>query len=900
MSLQAGQRIGAYEVVSAIGAGGMGEVYRARDTKLHRDVALKILPEIFAFDADRLARFEREAQVLASLNHPNIAAIYGFEESDGVRALALELVEGPTLADRIAEGPIPVEEALQIARQIVEALEAAHEAGVVHRDLKPANIKLRPDGTVKVLDFGLAKLSQAGGSAVQTPGLTASPTITTPAVTGIGVILGTAAYMAPEQARGKVVDKRADIWAFGCVLYEMLTGGRTFDGDDVTVVTASIIKSDPNWTALPPETPPAVRTILRGCLQKEPRHRIRDIGDVRLALDGAFVVSDGGGKAAGVALPQSGFGRQALPWVAAVVAASAITGFATWAVSRNPSDAQPASATRFTIGLPEGEVLPTAAGTLVAISPDGRTLIYRSNQNGVFRLYRRAMDQLEATPIGDENAGEAPFFSPDGQWLAFSVGTTLKKVSILGGPSLTLATLPSPTIRGGAWGEDDTMILGGGAAGSGGLLRVRATGGTPEPLVMPDAARLLWYPQILPGGRAVLFTSSEARPDAGELQIVVLETGERRTLLAGSAGRVLPSGHLVFLRGGTLWAAAFNLETLAVAGNPMPLVEGIRVEPGGAVQFAVADAGTLAYLPGGTSASRRLFWIDRQGREAAIDAPPRRYYHPRLSPEGDRIALDVRDQEADVWVWQLTRNTLTRLTFDPAFDFTPTWTPDGKQVIFVSEREKTVAAAFRQAADGTGTTERLGTTDKRRLTGTVLSPDGTRLLLQAVSPDSGEDILVMSLNGDRRIEPLLSTRFTERNAELSPNNRWIAYQSNESGSYEIYVRPFPGVSDGRWQVSTDGGTRPAWNRNGRELLYVTLTGTLMSVPVETGNAFSSGSAARVVDLSAAAQDLGRFYDVSPDGRRFLIAREDAQPADAQIHIVRNWLEELRRLVPVRP
>jgi serine/threonine-protein kinase len=396
----------------------------------------------------------------------------------------------------------------------------------------------------------------------------------------------------------------------------------------------------------------------------------------------------------------------------------------------------------------------------------------------------------------------------------------------------------------------------------------------------------------------VLFTSTEPRPDAGELRILVLETGERRTLLAGSAGRVLPSGHLVFLRGGILWAAAFDLDRLTVTGNPVPVVEGVRVEPGGAVQFAIAEDGTLAYLPGGAAtASRRLFWVDRQGREEAIDAPPRRYLYPRLSPTGDRVALDVRDQEADVWIWHLTRRTLTRLTFDPAVDGAPTWTSDGKQVIFTSGREKGVAASFRQAADGTGTAERLGT-EATPTDSPVLSPDGERLVLRAVSPETGEDIVVMSLDGEGRIGPLLNTKYTERNAELSPNGRWIAYQSNESGTYEVYVRPFPSINDGRWQISTGGGTRPAWNRNGLELLYVTLNGTLMSVPVETGSTFSSGIASRLVDFSQTALDLGRFYDMSPDGKRFLIAKDDAQQGGAQILVILNWFEELKRLVRI--
>jgi eukaryotic-like serine/threonine-protein kinase len=808
-------------------------------------------------------------------------------------ALALEFVDGPTLADRIDQGRIPPDEALAISRQIIDALEAAHEAGVVHRDLKPANIKLRPDGAVKVLDFGLAKLTQPGNSGSFAPGVTASPTITTPAMTGIGVILGTAAYMAPEQARGKPVDKRADVWAFGCVLYEMLTGRRAFDGDDVTMVTANIVKSEPDWNALPAETPDAVRAVLRGCLQKDPRRRIRDIGDVRLAIEGAFYATDTQRHVTATATSSSRF-RRALPWVAGAVAGSVLTGAATWTALK-PAGATPTTARRFTVTLPQGHTLPPGTGTMVAISPDGQILIYRVLQrDGIFRLYRRDLNQFEATPIGEANAGAYVFFSPDSQWLAYAVATTLKKIRLSGGPPQTLCELPVTTPRSAAWGNDGTIIVG---ATTAGLLRVPAAGGTCESIAMPPPGRGFWYPQRLPGGQAILFTSSSQNPDAGDLEILRLDTGERRMLVPGVAGRYLPSGHLVFVRGGTLWAAGFDLENLSIVGTPVPAVEGIRVEGGGAVQFAVADDGSLVYVPGGTGAvARRLVWVDRNGTEEAIAAPPRSYTYPRISPDGTRVAVDINDQEDDIWTWDFARSTLTRLTFGAAGEQYPAWTRDGRRLIFSSAREKTLAP-FWQAADGTGVVERLASSPEP-LDQTSLSPDGKQMVLRALSPATRGDIVMVALEGERRVEPLIHTQFDERNPELSPDGRWLAYQSNESGQFEIYVRPFPRVDEGRWQVSTGGGAQPLWERSGRALYYIA-DGVMMRVPVEAGATFSYGNPVRTINVAEYLLDpVGRPYDISPDGRRFLMIRNDTMSGAATINVVLNWTEELKRLVRV--
>ena len=577
MPLNVGSRLGHYAVTALIGEGGMGQVYQATDTKLNRQVALKVLPDAFASDPDRLARFQREAQVLASLNHPNIAQIHGLEEADGVRALVLELVEGPTLADRIKQGPIPLDEALPIAKQIAEAVEAAHEAGVIHRDLKPANVKVKDDGTVKVLDFGLAKALQPDpeGDPSQSPTLTA-------AASRMGLIMGTAAYMSPEQARGQTVDQRADVWAFGAVLYEMVTGQRAFEGRDVSETLAGVIKSEPNWKRLPTDLPTTLDNLLRRCLEKEPRQRVQAIGDVRLAMEGAFETTVATTSESPDA-SQLQFCQRPIPSALAGLALLLIGGLAGWAFlgSGTPPSL---SAKRFTLTLPDSDRLP-GAGDMLALSPDGHTLIYRATRNGAVQLFRRPIDQFEATPIPGTEGGYAPFFSPDGQWVGFGVGSTLLKVALAGGPVQTLAALPS-RVSGADWGADDMIVFGLLAPGAP-LMQILAAGGELTPLFTPDDQRGAWYPRILPGADAVLFTLTDPAPDAGELHLLMLETGEHRTLVPNAAaGRVLDTGHLVFVRSGALWAVPFDRERLDIVGTPVPVVEGVRVSGGGMVQYA--------------------------------------------------------------------------------------------------------------------------------------------------------------------------------------------------------------------------------------------------------------------------------------------------------------------------
>ena len=673
MPLAVGSRLGHYDVTALIGEGGMGQVYQATDTKLNRQVALKILPEAFATDPDRLARFQREAQVLASLNHPNIAQIHGLEESDGTRALVLELVDGPTLADRIAQGPIPLDEALPIAKQIAEALEAAHEAGVIHRDLKPANIKVKHDGTVKVLDFGLAKAMQPDAS---DSSMSQSPTISlTAAATQMGMVIGTAAYMAPEQAKGKVVDKRADVWAFGVVLYEMLTGARPFSGDDVSETLARVIDREPNWDTLPDNVPLVLGHFLRGCLQKNLRQRIRDIGDVSLALEGAF---ESASQPAVAKQPLGGW-RLVLPWSLGMLGlGSLVAVLVVWSVG-GPSSSLPS---RFRVTAP-GALSVTRGPRLIEISPDGRTLVYAGDQ-----LYRRDLSQLDWQPIpGTENA-VVPVFSPDGQRLAFE-SDGLKTVPVGGGPVVTILEGP---LRGLSWGPNDTIVFNRPAPS--GLFRVSAAGGVPEPLTNPalDEDAFSTHhtdPEVLPSGESALFTVVAPDPIEGnQIAVVSLASGQQRILLQGDVPRYVSTGHILFVRENAIWAVPFDADTLEVGGSPVPVLEDVRIEGNsGQAQVAISDDGTLVFLPRNTGDDSRgkLVFVDRAGEAIPLSEDEAYYRGPRFSPDGARIAVasgatNFAEQQ-QVWVWDVERGGRVRLT-SGARHLYPLWNPEGTQVAF--------------------------------------------------------------------------------------------------------------------------------------------------------------------------------------------------------------------------
>jgi serine/threonine-protein kinase len=661
--LEAGTMVGPYRIDRLIGAGGMGEVYRAHDAMLGRDVAIKVLPYAFTSDPEHLARFKREARLLAALNHPHIGAIYGYEESEGVYALVLELVEGPTLADRLTTGPLPVKEALELAQQIAEALEAAHEHGIVHRDLKPANIKVRADGTVKVLDFGLAKALDPSPSATD---VSQSPTITSPAATRMGMVMGTAAYMSPEQAHGKAVDKRADIWAFGCVLYEMLTGRRAFEGESVSDTLAAVFRGQPDWTALPYETPSPIRALLRRCLDRDPRERIADLG---AAL---FLIKEYGTLEAGPVEGEPARAtrrRVAVVGAAALLVGAAAAGTGVWIATR--PDAPPL-VTRTIVTTSDAAALNLQGdASNVAITPDGTRVVY----GGTNQLIVRALDRLDPTVLGGIGAPRTIFMAPDGQWVGFFDGNaSLKKVPITGGPAVTLAATDGTAPRGATWSEDGTIIYATQTRATG-LHRISSAGGTPAVLTKPDHARGEadhFWPEFLPGGQRVLFTitASSGVSDNAQVAVLDLRTGTYKTVIRGGQhAHYVSTGHLVYGAADTLRAVPFDLGRLEVTGPPVPIIESVVTTSDGGLEMALAVTGTLVYVPGRDIATQRLLvWVDRMGREEPVATQPRAYIYPRIAPDGSRVAVDISDRERDIWIWDIARETLTRLTFNPSPD----------------------------------------------------------------------------------------------------------------------------------------------------------------------------------------------------------------------------------------
>jgi serine/threonine protein kinase len=886
MALSAGTKLGSYEILALIGAGGMGEVYRARDTRLNRDVALKVLPSVFAGDPDRMARFTREAQVLASLNHPNIAQIYGVEE----RALVMELVEGETL-----KGPLAVETALKYAKQIADALEAAHEKGIIHRDLKPANIMITAAGAVKVLDFGLAKAadeSAASGNSANSPTLTMSPT-------QAGMILGTAAYMSPEQARGKPVDKRADVWAFGVVLYEILTGRQAFTGETVTDVLASVVKEQPALDRLPGR----LRTIVERCLQKDPRQRWQAIGDVRVEIE-ALLADPRGVAAEDQRAVRRPLWKRAIPVVLAAVVFSAITGIAVWRLKPSPP---PLDVMRFSIPIAQGEQFSGLNGPAAAISPDGTQIVFSAN----YRLYLRSIAELDAKVIPGTDERAAGFtnasFSPDGRSLLVFANSdrTLKRLSVNGGAAVTISQIDGP--YGMSWGTDGIVF----AQSNRGVFRVSPNGGTPALIAAVTGPELASHPQVLPGGKAVLFTVGGGFNAWDQAKIVVqmLNSGVRKTLIeGGSAARYIPTGHIVYAQGGSLFAVPFDLSRLEVKGGPIPVVEGIlRGYTTGTAQFSFSNSGTLLYIPGPASASSTrsvLALVDRKGGVEASKAPPAPFAYPRVSRDGKRVAYQTEDsKEANVWVYDLSGETAPRrLTFQGANRY-PVWSADGERVAFQSDREGDLGI-FWQRADGSGAAERLTKPEKGQADiPDSFSPDGQQLSFTE-SKGGAASIWTLSLRDRKGTAFAESASARLEASEFSPDGRWLAYQSSETGKNEIYVRPFP-ISAAKYQIHSggpNGDVHPVWSRDGKELSFSTGPGTFQAVSVNTESGFTFSSPAPIPRGGLLGTPNGpRNYDILPDGRFIgVVPAGQTQSLGApQMNVVLNWFEELKQRVPVR-
>ena len=881
MSLSSGHKLAHYEIIEPIGKGGMGEVYRARDGKLGRDVAIKVLPDEFARNEERLARFKREAKVLASLNHPNIAAIYGLEQSGTTHYLVLELVPGETLAERIARGPIPWEEALEIVTKIAEALEEAHEHGIVHRDLKPANVMLTPDGKVKVLDFGLAK-AFAGDDASEA--LSQSPTISRHQ-TAAGVILGTAAYMSPEQARGGSVDKRSDIWSFGVVLFEMLTGKKLFDGATISDTLASILKEDPDWELLPPETPRTLRELQRRCLEKDPRERLRDIGEARIAI------------AAGTWEPEvsssptpAGSGwRTVLPW--GVVALLLLVLGIVWRGGERASDKRVA---HVSIALPGEGRLWEMGGAGIAISPDGNLLAFPVGRANATQLYLRYLDREDASPIPGTVGASAPFFSPDGKWLGFFQRQSLMKVAVEGGTPIELAESGD---AGGTWAPNETIIYT--PDWNEGIWRISAAGGTPERLTEPDASAGEmghWYPDVLPDGKHVLVTVYRTPIARAHIDILSLETGELRVLVEGGIyGRYASSGHIVYAGKDAVMAVPFDASRLEITGLPLPVESDVYTSIGGDASFAFSDEGTFVYArPHTVSPDRQLVWVDREGNVSPLTSTVRRYSHPRLSPDGQTIAVTIFDKGASsIWFHELERDTQTRLSFGEV-DIHPVWTPDSRRVLYASGKDGPWQIFWR-AVDGTSPEEPV-LEDRVDKIPYAVTPDGVTLVYSRIQESgTGRDVWLLPLASDENPSPVLESANRELNAVISPDGKWLAYQSDESGRAEIYVQAFPSA-ERRRQISTAGGAKPLWAPSGRELFYRNAD-QMLAVEIETEEGLRPGRPRVLFEKELEFAEPWRNYDISPDGERFVMVQIPASTGRGQLEIVFNWFEEVERLVP---
>jgi serine/threonine protein kinase/Tol biopolymer transport system component len=896
-SLLTGRRLGHYQVHARIGVGGMGEVYRARDTKLGRDVAIKILPKLFTSDPDRLARFEREARVLASLNHPHIGAIYGLEDADGGRALVLELVDGETLDDRIAHGPIALNDTLTIARQIADALDAAHERGIIHRDLKPGNIKITPEGVVKVLDFGLAKAAAGDGAELTR---TQAPTITIGSTRG-GMILGTPAYMSPEQARGQGVDKRTDIWAFGGVLYEMCTGRSAFARDTVSETFAAVLEHAPDWNALPATTPSSIRQLLQRCLDKDARRRLHDIADARLEIDDALSdlvrAPDARGRDSTLNAPTPGHTRRQNVWISALVLL-ALSGAVAFTVAYLRPSVVADDPTQFVVLPPDGTAFGEGVTDRVPsfdISPDGRSLAFLvTDPSGRRALWVRQIRSLTAEPLAGTEGASFPFWSPDGAFIGFFAQGKLKKVALAGGAPLTLADAQSGV--GGTWNRAGIIVFS--ADGRGPLFRVSDAGGVPVAVTALDAERherAHVLPQFLPDGRHFIYLVRARQPQGG-VYVASLESRETKRLLSTTQkGMFAAPGYLLFLRDGTLLAQTFDATALHTSGEPVPIVESVAFSSvDGRAAYSVSENGVLAYRASGIPGTSQLLWTDRSGTRLTTVGAAGDYNSLRLSPDESILAAelhDLRTGTGDLWLLDLKRGSTSRFTFDGSHNNAPVWSPDGTEVVFAgrSRSDGVPNLHYKPTASGSETDEPLLPSGPARVP-TDWSLDGRHILFEETHPKTRTDLWILQMP-DRKPSSYLQTEFVERSGRFSPDGHWVAYVSNETGRDEVFIRPFPAASR-KQQISIDGGVAPQWRRDGKELFYVSPNGTFKSVTLGTRPPFDPGPP----QVLFTARIRNENYSLSRDGQRILlnpVAPDSTAPAPP-ITVVINWASALKK------
>ncbi|MBI3131126.1 MAG: serine/threonine-protein kinase [Acidobacteria bacterium] len=890
MTLQHGSSLGPYEILAPLGAGGMGEVYRARDTRLGREVALKVLPPAFAEDPNRLARFQREANLLASLSHPRIGQIYGLEESGAQLTLVMELVEGEDLSARLKRGPLPVAEVLDLAKQLAEGLAAAHEKGIVHRDLKPANLRITPEGALKILDFGLAKA--VNPAAASNPDLSHSPTM---AMTGteVGVILGTAPYMSPEQAKGKAVDTHTDIWAFGVVVHELLTGRPLFTGETVSDILAAVLRQEVTETELPADTPASLRRLLHHCLQRDPHQRLRDIGDVGLLLAEPMASGPHLAPSSG-APPASRLRAWALP---ALAGGALLLPLGFWAGSARKVSPPPI---RFEVNLPGKATLTLDTMPALALSRDGRALAFVANEGGLDRLFLRRLESLEAKPLPGTEGARGPAFSPDGRWIAFFGNGKLRKVSVEG---IAMALADVADGRGVDWLDAENLVYSPGATHP--LFRVSANGGPAEPLTQlrPERQeRTHRFPHVLPGGKAVLFTvgvfSSPDAYDDATLDVLEVATGRRETLHKGARMTVYsPSGHLLLVRGIDLFALPFDPGALKVLGLPAAAFQGLAGDSStGASHLALSGTGSLAFIPGrGDENARRLYLCDRKGALQAIDLPGGVLLDPALSPDGRRLALvlDSLQGNSDIWVYDLERGTFSRISFK-GLCFSPVWSRDGKSITYSDgnprENKTTI---YRRTSDGSREAEAVATFQGRISLAASL-PGDQEWVATRFDPKTNPvtEVVRLSQQAGRAPEPLIATTQDAFAPALSPDGKWLAYAGTEGGVTSVYVKPY-GTTNARWLVSTGPGQEPKWSRDGKELHYRSNRG-LWAVPVESTPTFRAGTPRLLFEAALDYRtDSDLSFDVQAKGGGFLMLRPYVERAPKALQVIQHWTEALK-------